>query len=888
MFHQLFEAQAHRRPDRCALIYQGNSLTYRELNERANQLAHYLRSIGVGPDVLVGICLERSLERIISLLAVLKAGGAYVPLDPEYLTDRLAFMLADSAAPVLLTSTALAAQLPTSGITTLCLDDFSPTGRVDDLRNDAAPHNLAYVIYTSGSTGPPKGAMIHHAGLANYLIWAVDAYAAEAGCGAPSHSSISFDLTITSIFVPLLAGRTVELVPAGPGVHSLAAVLRQKREFSFVKLTPAHLELLRREFQPDEVAGQTLAFVVGGENLFGDTIAFWQENAPDTTFFNEYGPTETVVGCCMYQVPRGRRFTGAVPIGKPIANAQMHVLDEYMRAVSPGDVGELYIGGDCVGRGYLNRPQLTAERFLPDPWSDERDARLYRSGDLVRRLSDGNLEFVGRIDDQVKIRGYRVEPGEVDAVVRQSVDVRDVVTVVVGNRHKRLITYAVPQPGKTLNIDELRAFIALKLPDFMIPSLFVSIDGLPLDPNGKVDRSALPPPHNLTLPPGVRTTSPVTALQLKLVKIWESVLHVAPIGIHDNFFDLGGDSLSAVGLFCEIEKELGKDLPLATLLRNPTVEQLAETIREETWSQFRSSLVPIQLRGPGAPFFCVHAAGGNVLNYFDLARRFAGQRAFYGLQAQGLDGRDYPYRTVEEMAARYIGEIRSVQPSGPYFIGGESFGGVVAFEMARQLRTCGEKVPLLALLDAPVDPTHLQSLLKKLYGRVRVLFRLSPNKRYKYIAEQLRMAGSFIANRSGRPFLGQMPASSNGLPSALQNVARVNDQAHALYVPGPYAGRAILFVAQESWWSGDLGWSRLVTGGLDVREVPGGHNDFVGEPYVSTLAQQLLAAISAAEKEDEQSHNSSGDDSKRFLPTFASHLVGGTIALGGLSDLLEL
>lgn len=837
---QLFEAQAARNPDACAVTFRGKGLTYRELNERANQLAHHLRGLGVGPEVLVAICLGRSFERIIALLAVLKAGGAYVPLDPTYLSERLAFMLVDSGAPVILTEARLAAQLPLKGISALCLDEFIPSGPVENLQSNVSPENLAYVIYTSGSTGPPKGAMLHHAGFRNYLLWAVDAYAGAAGYGAPSHSSISFDLTITSIFVPLLSGRTVELVPAGPGVDQLAAALRQKKGFSLVKLTPAHLELLRHQFQPHEVAGQTMAFVVGGENLFGDTIAFWQANAPDTVFFNEYGPTETVVGCCVYAVPRGRRFDKAVPIGKPIANSQMHVLDERMNPVAVGDVGELYIGGTCVGRGYLNRPQLTAEKFLPDPWRHHPGARLYRSGDLARMLPDGNLEFLGRIDDQIKIRGYRLELGEIDVAVRQSPDVRDVVTLSVGTRHKRLVSYVVPESGKRLDVEKLRTFVRRKLPNFMVPSLFMSLETLPLDHNGKVDRRALPAPTRDR--DGGPITPPRNALQKQLVAIWEEALGIHPIGIEDNFFALGGDSLQAVEIFLGMEKLLGRNFPLALLVQAQTIEQLEPLI--QSGNRQSSSLVPMNKSGAGRPFFCIHAAGGNVLNHFDLSHRL--DCPFYSLQAQGLDGVSKPYNRLEEMALHYLREIRACQPKGPYLLGGISFGGMVALEIAQQLLAHGEEVALLVFLDANAEGRR-RSLIRKIPGRVRLLTRLQPGDRLRYIAGQMKAAATMTSSAVLQCLKRFYAKSTPSMTKTLEDISRINANAILNYRPQSYPGRAILYRARESPWSGDLGWGKVITGQLDVQEVPGSHDTFIREPHVRVLARRLNAALREAE-----------------------------------------
>ena len=427
-FHQLFEAQADRTPEAVAVTCGDRSLTYRALDARANQLAHHLRELGVGPDVRVALCVARSPEMVVGLLGILKASGAYVPLDPTYPPERLRWMLTDSGAPVLLTQQPLLERLPSHSAAVVCLDRDGETLARNPTRRPvggASAGNLAYVIYTSGSTGHPKGVMIEQRGLSNYLTWAIRAYDVAAGRGAPVHSSISFDLTITGLLAPLLVGGRIALLGEELGIEALPEALRRESDYSLVKITPAHLQLLAQQVAPAEAIGRTRAFIIGGEQLTGEQMAFWQEHAPDTLLVNEYGPTETVVGCCVYRVGRDERFGGAVPIGRPIANTRLYVLDRHLEPVPVGVAGELYIGGVGVARGYLNRPRLTAEAFLPDPFGDEPGARLYRTGDRCRWRADGNLEYLGRVDHQVKVRGYRIELGEIEAsLVRAPVDPR--------------------------------------------------------------------------------------------------------------------------------------------------------------------------------------------------------------------------------------------------------------------------------------------------------------------------------------------------------------------------------------------------------------------------------------------------------------------------------
>ncbi|HVT82046.1 MAG TPA: amino acid adenylation domain-containing protein, partial [Phycisphaerae bacterium] len=458
--HELFEEQVARMPDATAVTFENQKLTYRALNERANQVAHHLRSLGVGPEVLVGLCVKRSVEMMVGLLGILKAGGAYVPLDPTYPKSRLAYMLGDSGAAVLLTQRELTGSLPEHKTRVVCMDaDWEKIGAQgkENPARAAGPENLAYVIYTSGSTGRPKGAMILHRGLVNYLTWALKAYPVAEGRGAPVHSSISFDLTITGLLAPLLAGGTVLLVPEDLGVQGLVETLRQQGDFSLVKITPAHLELLSRQLSPEETAGRARAFIIGGENLTYQNVAYWQEHAPETLLVNEYGPTETVVGCCIYCVPAGERRAGSIPIGRPIANTQLYILDKHLQPVPIGVAGELCIAGDGVARGYLHAPELTARKFIANPFAKEAGARLYRTGDLARYLADGTIEFLGRMDDQVKIRGYRIELGEIESTLRLHPQVAQAHVI---NQEKRLVAYLVTKGPEPIRPADLRAFLS--------------------------------------------------------------------------------------------------------------------------------------------------------------------------------------------------------------------------------------------------------------------------------------------------------------------------------------------------------------------------------------------------------------------------------------------
>jgi len=578
--HDLFEAQVDRTPDAVAVSFAERRLTYRELNQRANQVAHYLRERGVGRESLVGVSLKRGPELVVGLLATWKAGAAYVPLDPAYPADRLAFMVDDAAIRVLLTDSSCRSLYPTIGDRAVILD--GDWARFADCSTDnpvasASPADLAYVMYTSGSTGQPKGAMILHRGLVNYLCWAVKAYAVEQGGSVPVHSSISFDLTVTSLYPILLAGGCAELLPEDVGAQNLVAALRRNGNRTLVKITPAHLDLLGQQLAPAELAGMTKTFVIGGENLLAESVEVWRNLAPNTRLINEYGPTETVVGCCVYEVRPEDARTGPIPIGRPIANTQLYVLDADLQPVPVGETGELYIGGAGVARGYLNRPELTQERFLVDRFSGREGARLYKTGDLARYRADGVLEYLGRIDNQVKIRGYRIELGEIEATLAAQPDVQSCAVLsredTPGN--KQLVGYVVLREGATHGVSALSDFLRQRLPEYMVPAQLVLLESMPLTQNGKIDRKALPAFSQVQAAAAESFVAPRTDTERALAEIWAKLLNVARIGIHDDFFELGGHSLLVIKAVSRIRDTLGVELPTEQVFEHSTVAGLA-------------------------------------------------------------------------------------------------------------------------------------------------------------------------------------------------------------------------------------------------------------------------------------------------------------------------
>jgi aspartate racemase len=874
--HQLFEAQVERTPVATAVVYEGSELTYEELNRRANQLAHHLRKRGVGPEVLVGIYVERSLEMIVGLLGILKAGGAYVPLDLVYPQERLAFMLEDTQVSVLLTQEQLAVRLPMHQAEVIYLDTDWETIAQESTGNPvavAAPENLACILYTSGSTGKPKGVMIQHQSVVHYTETASVEFALEPSDRVLQFASISFDSSLEEIFPCLSRGATLVLRSEAMA-DSFSAFLQKCHDLALtvLDLPTGYWHELTTRLGPAErfaFSPSLRLVIIGGERALRERLSAWQQHVGQRVrLINTYGPTEATVVATMCELSGTVEATSReVPIGRAIRNVQTHILDQHLQPVLVGVPGELYIGGAGLARGYLNRPELTAEKFIPHPFSAEPGARLYKTGDLVRYLPDGTLEFLGRIDHQVKIRGFRVELEEIETVLSQHPAVQQVVVVAREDRagDRRLVAYVVPHQEPVPKVSELRHFVQRQLPDYMVPAAFVWLERLPLTLNGKVDRRALPAPDQTRPELEKAFVAPRDVVELQLTKIWETVLNVKPIGVRDNFFELGGHSLLAVRLCEQIEQNFGKDFSLAMLFQAPTIEQQASILREEGWSAPWTLLVPLQPRGSKPPFFCVGGSGA-------LAHSMDPDQPFYGLRPHGLDGRRVP-STVEDMAADYIKEIRALQPEGPYFLGGFSLGGIAAFEMAQQLRKQGQEVALLVLLDPdsppnshfspPASPSLLNlstkiTLLRDEFARHScTLALLGPREKLAYVLERVEGKLKKRLKRIERTIKKIACRLSLGIggrvPSALRMFyfLEAGGQAAQKYVPHVYAGRVILFQSQDCSPDLQLDWGRLATEGLEVYEVSGGHLDIIRGPHIQILGAKLGTCLSETRQQSQ-------------------------------------
>lgn len=841
--HGLFEEQVACAPDRVAVEFEGATLTYAQLNQRANRLARYLQMHHLGTEERVAVYMERSLNMVVGLLGILKAGAAYVPLDPAYPGERIQFILDDAQVSAVLTAGRLGESLPETAAPVIDLDasrNEIERARDSNLESAAssmgasldASHNLAYVIYTSGSTGKPKGVQIEHHSVVNFIESMQREPGLDANDTLVAVTTLSFDIAGLELYVPLSVGARIVIASravASDGAR-LGALLAASHA-TVMQATPVTWRLL---LQQDWRGDPGLKILVGGEALPRPLADALLECGREV--WNLYGPTETTIWSTVYRVTPGE---GPVPIGRPIANTQVYILNEHREPIAAGEVGELYIGGAGVARGYLNRPELTREKFISVPSAlSPQPSVVYRTGDLVRQRPDGAIEFIGRADQQIKLRGYRIELGEIEHALSQHPDVREAAVLLRTDADdsmyisQQLVGYVTSKAGAHLSPRELRAFLTRKLPLYMVPAIFVVLDALPHTPNGKLDRRALPAPYGVRAVQSDSAVAPRTAVEKQLASIWQEALGLERVGVHDDFFELGGDSLRAGRVFAAIHTRMGVNLLPPTLLQAPTIAALARMIDEGNVTPMRASLVPIQPRGSRSPVFLMHAGAGTVLFYRELAQQLDGARPVYGLQAQGLYGRTPPHRRVDEMAAHYLKEIRGVQARGPYYFGGFCFGAILAFEMAQQLREQGETVELLASFDGPA-PAYDKTPPAWLAEQGRKHSPLQQVRQRLKLGVQARKVQYAVFHRF-----------KSALPTSLREryFLENNYRAERAYTPRVYPGKMVLFELADEFPDADLGWGKWVAGGVEIHIIPGRlkqHRDLMDKPYVSLVAQKL-------------------------------------------------
>ena len=862
---ELVTRQAAARPGAIAVRFEGDELTYAELEARANGLACVLQELGVSPGVLVAICVERSADMLVGLLGIMRSGGAYVPVDPAFPADRQRFMIDDAGVRVIVTQESLLPTVAADGAVCVCLD--RDASRITDAGDSAPPcaataDDVAYVIYTSGSTGRPKGVQISHRALVNFLTTMAERPGMDADDILVAVTTLSFDIAGLELYLPLVTGGRVVVAP-----HAVAAdprrlaALIEEAGATIVQATPTTWRMLIESGWPGQAGLKALC---GGEAL--PAVLAEQLVERGLELWNMYGPTETTIWSTVAPVRAGEVPT----IGGPIANTTLYILDDALQPVPVGVAGELHIGGAGVACGYLNRPELTGERFVRDPFAAHDGARMYKTGDLARYRHDGKVEYLGRGDHQVKVRGFRIELGEIETALARRPGVTAAVVVAREDMpgDARLVAYVVLSPEAQVTPSALRRSLGDFLPGYMIPSAVVILDELPLTPNGKIDRNALPAPV-LERDAEAAYAAPRTDLEYRLVAIWESELGIERIGITDDFFALGLTSIVAARLFARLERELGTSLPLGALFQAPTVEALARLIEEEPQEGRWTSLVPIQPAGVQPPLFCVHGGAGTILHLQPLARRLGADQPFYGLQARGLYGGAPPHRTVEQMASHYLDELRTVQPTGPYYLAGYCFGSIVAFDMAQRLLREGQQVNLLVAFNGP-SPSWIRrygtiggqpamrepSLAPPRSLPARILGVLTSTAKIRRWISHLawRLEKTFVDPVRVR----QAMAFDRPLTEEQREIFFLEIAGHAqeLYETEPYPGPMVVFHGEGVYEDPALGWSDAVAA-VETYGIPGphrGNRTLMAEPAVAPLSERLQDVLARARSGRLQAH----------------------------------
>jgi len=861
----LIDEQARVGPDEVAVVCGPERLSYRQLDERARRLARYLKARGVAAEVPVGVCLERSPEQVIALIAILRAGGAYVPLDPEAPAERIRYVVADTQMPLLLTQERLRETVASAGAEVVSLDgdraaiERPSSGAEPD--GPPQPEQLAYIVYTSGSTGRPKGVMVARGVLAAHSRAMIGEYQLGPKDRVMQFSQYIADASLEQILPTLAAG--ARLVMRGTAIWSPRQLLEElkSQQVTVINLWPTYWQQMVREWarEPAELAGLRLRLVIlGGERLSAQAVREWRElGVPGVRLLNAYGPTEATITATIAEAGDEPE---PVTIGRPLPGRSVYILDDGGRPVPTGVLGELYIGGPLLARGYLNQPELTKERFVDDRFAARPGGRLYRTGDLVRYRPDGRIEYAGRNDEQVKIRGYRIELGEVEAVLAQHPAVDQAVVTTQGDGpDSDLVAFVVARAAAPLALDDLRGYLARQLPWPMQPTMIEQLAELPRLATGKPDRRRLPKVERAKR----RDDEPYVPARLlaeqQLVQIWEELLEPRPIGIKDNFFHLGGHSLLAAELVGRIERATGQKLALSTLFAKPTVEQLVAVLRDnsqETDDAVR--LLPVQAEGSRRPFFFLHGDWtGGAFYCFALARACGPDQPFYALDTYRFSPRE-PVPTLEAMAAAHIEAIREVQPHGPYRLGGYCNGGLLAYEMARQLESSGEQIEFLGLID-PTPPAHSSRLQAVCDAAQKVMPPGNAGQadlylRARHVQRQIyrRLWPRAVRVRELEQLLAIEPRLDVMFPpqeALYQDYLRVFAWTTARYKTGIYHGPITFFWAREepaiarTWWPVIR---HVMTADIEEHAIAGAHMSTLTEQHIQDLAVSLSACLARA------------------------------------------
>jgi amino acid adenylation domain-containing protein len=870
--HDVVAGHAASTPDAIAVVQGPTKVNYRDLNSRCEQIAQQLRARGIGPDVIVGVCLERSSDLPAAILAVMRAGGAYLPLDPGYPAERLAYILNDAGAKLVITSDSLRDRLGSylGPVFTMGPAGLEPHAVADEQNKPAVelrPQHLAYVIYTSGSTGTPKGVMISHRSLMNYLTWLNNSHYAGKGDGSPAILSISFDGVVTTLFGPLLAGQRLTLLPNDEDASRVyAAVLAPEKTYALIKVTPSLLKLINSELERSGGPTPTVALMLGGEALVARDLALWQRRFKDVRLINHFGPTETTVGCVTAEVSSDLGAAASAPIGRPIANARVYVLDGELRPAPIGVSGELFVAGAGLARGYLNRPGLTAERFIACPFGPPGE-RMYRTGDLVRWRSDGLLDYLGRVDDQVKIRGFRVELGEIEAALNDHPQVAH--AAVLARRDEasrtRLVAYIVaqgsPGPGKP----DLHTWLMQRLPEYMAPSEFIWLEQLPVTAHGKLDRSRLPAPERAVNES--RHVPPRTPAEAALASIWGDVLGLDQVGVADDFFALGGDSIQSVQVASRA-LEAGWAVSVRDIFEARTIARLAERARREPPDAAASHasprpappprhesapgevlegpiapVLPICTQGGGPPLFCIHPGHSGLAHcYQPLSHLLEGRRPLYGIQATALWDLPSDAQSFEAFVRHYWRYLQALQPEGPYLLFGWSLGGNLAHAIACRAQSEGRKVAFLGLADSRIAPSGKRSAA------------VSAHEVASWLEHVASTGGATLAEAASRS--GRLPTTdteggspvSIGLPLATALAEKWSRLVASRRdcTPQLFRGDMVYLAAARDQSESDdpvRDWSPYVAGSIDRRDIDSTHNGMFSEGPVTDIAAILREVL---------------------------------------------
>jgi len=836
-----------------AIKFEERVLTYKYLYESSNKLAKILIDNGIKTGDIVGMALDRSPEMIISLIAILKSGAAYVPLDPEYPKDRIEFMLEDSSAKILLTSKKYQNHFE-SVATELLIEDALANFNsytADEPKVASKGDDMAYILYTSGSTGKPKGVQIKHFNLVNMLLSNQKLPGMVAIDKVLAVTTISFDIAGLDIFLPLISG--AELIIANPESvkdgRLLLDIVREDR-VTFMQATPYTWRMMLEAGWDERLP---LTIVCGGEAMPKDLCAKLIPRCK--ALWNQYGPTETAV----YSTQKHLTTEEDITIGRPLDNTQIYIVDEAMNNLTDGSIGEIFIGGDGVSIGYLNRPGLTAEKFVDNIFSGKPGDKMYRSGDLGRYKENGEIQCLGRIDHQVKVRGYRIELEEIEYALLKEDTIKEAVVIAREDMpgDVRLVGYVVLAPDAVndlkSHIDGWQQGLLAVLPEYMVPEDFVIMTAIPITPNGKIDRKALPKPNYGALNREGEYIAPRTDMEKQVAAIWEECMGIEKISVYDNFFKLGGKSLVAVQIMARIEKATGKRLPLATLFEHSTIEQLSIRVSADDASAGWESLVPIKPNGSKMPLYIVHGAGLNVLLFNALAMNMDAEQPVYGLQAKGLNGIDEPLDVMEEIAANYIAEILNQNPTGPYALAGYSLGGTIAFEMAHQLKAMGKEVKMLAVFDTYAEQTDIfDPIVKKTFNRARffvmqllhslVLLAEDPKRtiEYKTLILKRKVIRLFWKISKGEEKREGFFAYDNEIDESSAKAKRN-------YILKPLDIVVDLFRARKRTFYMDdfkyLGWTKFAKNGVNVHDIPGEHNTIFAPPNDQEFAVVLQQCL---------------------------------------------